>query len=234
MQKKESPRVTCPTFVKTQKPIMSRVLALLVSAFACSLAQNATQRFEFTVNLAPGAPKESFTVEVHPEWAPLGAARFQELVEANFFPGVRFFRTIKGFMTQFGINGKPEIAAQWREKKIADDPAAGLSNKKGYLSFATSGKDSRTTQIFINLVDNANLDGMGFTPFAIVTEGGMEVVDKIYSGYGEGGSGDGLDGRGPSQGRLQEEGNKYLKKVRCLPFSALLYFYLGTVYLLAS
>ena len=83
-------------------------------------------------------------------------------------------------MTQFGIPGKPEVAAQWKDKKITDDPVVG-SNKRGFVSFATSGKDSRTTQMFINLADNANLDGMGFSPFAEVTKG-METVDKIYAG----------------------------------------------------
>ena len=168
----------------------------------------------FEVNLE--GKKDSFIVEVHPEWAPLGAARFQELVAADFFPGVRFFRTIKGFMSQFGISGKPEVSKAWKDKKINDDPSVGESNQRGYLSFATSGKDSRTTQIFINLVDNKNLDSMGFTPFARVVGEGMSVVDQLYAGYGEGGNGDGLDGRGPSQGRLQEEGNRYLKKVKLL------------------
>ena len=159
-----------------------------------------------------GSERKSFKVEVHPEWAPLGAARFAELVATpNFFDGVRFFRTIAGFMSQFGIPGKPAVAAAWKDKKIADDPVV-ESNTRGMLSFATSGKDSRTTQMFINLVDNKNLDGMGFSPFGKVVEG-METVDALYSGYGEGGAGDGSDGRGPSQGRVQEEGNKYLKRV---------------------
>jgi cyclophilin family peptidyl-prolyl cis-trans isomerase len=125
---------------------------LLLAAFAA-----AAEQYEFTVNIE--GKKEAFTIEVHPEWAPLGAARFKELVGTDgFFSGVRFFRTIKGFMTQFGIPGKPAVASEWKDKKIADDPSAGISNKRGYLSFATSGKDSRTTQMFINLVENANLD----------------------------------------------------------------------------
>ena len=124
----------------------SFLIALALSAAAVL----AVEQYEFTVNIE-GA-KEAFTIEVHDEWAPLGAARFKELVALDdFFPGVRFFRTIKGFMTQFGIPGKPAVASEWKDKKIADDPSAGISNKRGYLSFATSGKDSRTTQIFINL-----------------------------------------------------------------------------------
>ena len=115
------------------------LLALLVSAVS------AVQHYKVAVNLE--GKKDSFTIAVHPEWAPLGAARFAELVETpGFFDGVRFFRTVKGFMAQFGIPGKPAMAAQWREKKILDDPVVG-SNTRGYLSFATSGKDSRTTQM---------------------------------------------------------------------------------------
>ena len=105
------------------------------------------------------------------------------------------------------MTGKPEIASEWREKKMVDDPVKG-SNTRGWLSFATSGKDSRTTQMFINLVDNTNLDGMGFAPFAQVKGDGMKVVDQLFSGYGEGAP----SGNGPEQGRIQSEGNKYLKK----------------------
>jgi len=166
---------------------------------------------EMEVNLAPGK-RGTITIDVHPEWAPLGAARFLELVDEGFFSNVRFFRAIPGFMAQFGISGKPSVAAAWRDRKIVDDPVI-KSNERGFLSFATSGKDSRTTQIFINFGDNKNLDGMGFSPFAQVTKGSLEVVDGIFQGYGEGGAGDGSDGKGPSQARLQSEGNAYLKKV---------------------
>ena len=186
----------------------------LVLAFAtAAVAAEAPYKVQFDVQLGTGT-SSSFTVEVHPEWSPIGAARFKELVtaEPTFFTGVRFFRVISGFMAQFGISGTPSVAAEWRAKKIADDPKGVKSNGRGYLSFATSGADSRTTQIFINFSDNSNLDGMGFTPFARVIDGMDTCVDKLYSGYGEGGAGDGKDGRGPSQGRLQSEGNKYLKR----------------------
>ena len=185
-----------------------RALLLLAAGWSASATP---QLYEFTVVI--GAARKAFTVEVRPEWAPLGAARFAELVaEPGFFSGVRFFRTIAGFMTQFGIAGKPEVAARWKDRKIADDPVV-ESNARGFVSFATSGKDSRTTQMFINLHDNKNLDGMGFSPFARVVGDGMAVVDELYAGYGEGGAGDGSDGRGPSQQRVQTEGNKYLKAV---------------------
>lgn len=143
----------------------------------------------------------SFELEVHPDWAPLGAARFKEMIEAEFFKGVRFFRVISGFMAQFGIHPKPAIAAEWRGKTLKDDPVV-ESNKRGYISFATSGKDSRTTQMFINFADNANLDGMGFSPFGKVLGKGMEVVDRIFAGHGE----------TPNQGEIQSKGNAYLKR----------------------
>jgi len=162
---------------------------------------------EFEVQLTFES-KGTFTLEVHPEWAPLGAKRFLELVDdtEGFWKGLRFFRVISGFMAQFGIAGNPDIAAQWKEKTIPDDPVM-ESNKRGYVSFATSGENSRTTQMFINLVDNTNLDGMGFSPFAVVVKG-MDVVDRIYSGYGEGAP----SGRGPNQMKIQLEGNRYLKR----------------------
>lgn len=98
------------------------------------------------------------------------------------------------------LQAKPDVAAVWKEKTLRDDPVL-QSNTRGSISFATSGEHSRTTQMFINFVDNTNLDSMGFSPFGRVVKG-MEVVDQIYSGYGE----------TPDQGLIQQEGNKYLKK----------------------
>merc|ERR1719506_186157 len=103
---------------------------------------------EFDVNLSPGSTGK-FVLEVHPDWAPLGAARFQEMIEADFFKGARFFRVIEGFMAQFGIHANPKIAAEWKSKTLEDDPVK-EKNTRGMVSFATSGKDSRTTQMFIN------------------------------------------------------------------------------------
>ncbi len=122
-----------------------RVAALFLAAALAGAA--AQEQYVFHVNI--GGAKKTFEVEVHPSWAPLGAARFAQLVdEPGFFDGVRFFRTIKGFMSQFGVAGKPSVAARWKEDKILDDPVV-ESNVRGHLSFATSGKDSRTTQMFI-------------------------------------------------------------------------------------
>jgi peptidyl-prolyl cis-trans isomerase A (cyclophilin A) len=148
----------------------------------------------------------SFVVEVHRAWAPLGADRFFNLVQIGFFDDIAFFRAIDGFMVQFGITGYPDVASRWRDANIKDDPVT-QSNKAGYLSFATAGPNTRTTQLFINYVDNANLDGMGFAPFGQVVEG-MDVVKKLYTGYGEGAP----RGRGPDQARLQRDGNPYLRE----------------------
>jgi peptidyl-prolyl cis-trans isomerase A (cyclophilin A) len=160
---------------------------------------------------APGTYKAKFTttqgvfvVEVTRAWAPLGADRFYNLVKNGFFDDARFFRVISGFMVQFGINGDPKTAAAWDDANIPDDPVT-QSNKRAYISFATKGPDTRTTQVFINLVDNGRLDGMGFSPFGRVISG-MEVVDALYSGYGEGAP----RGPGPAQPRIQTEGNAYL------------------------
>ncbi len=149
--------------------------------------------------------KGDFTIEVNRTWAPLGADRFYNLVKAGFFSDAAFFRVISGFMVQFGIHGNPEVAAVWRDARITDDPAV-QSNKKGYISYAMAGPNTRTSQLFINFGDNSNLDGMGFSPFGKVIEG-MDIVDSIYAGYGEGAP----MGQGPDQGRIQMQGNAYLK-----------------------
>ena len=151
-----------------------------------------------------------FEVEVHRDWAPNGADRFYNLVKNGFFDNARFFRVITGFMVQFGISGDPSVNAVLRNARIPRDPVK-ESNKRGYLTFAMqggpNGPDTRTTQVFINFRDNANLDGSGFAAFGMVTKG-MDVVDKFYAGYGEGAP----SGNGPSQERLQSEGNAYLTK----------------------
>jgi peptidyl-prolyl cis-trans isomerase A (cyclophilin A) len=146
-----------------------------------------------------------FVIEVHREWAPRGADRFYNLVRHGYYDGVRFFRVIDGFMAQFGINGDPEIAAELRLLEIADDPVT-MGNTRGRISFATRGPNTRTTQVFINFGNNSSLDSSGFAAFGEVIEG-MEVVDALYSGYGEGAP----NGRGPDQGRIQAEGNAYLE-----------------------
>ena len=127
-------------------------------------------------------------------------------MKSGYFEDCRFFRVLDDFMAQIGINGDPAVASAWRDAKIADDPVK-QSNKRGFVSFATAGPGTRTTQFFINFKDNSNLDKSGFAAFGEVTDG-MSVADKLYSGYGEGGP----RGQGPEQGRIQGEGNEYMMK----------------------
>lgn len=150
--------------------------------------------------------KGDFVVVVNREWSPHGADRFFNLVRKGFYDETRFFRVLEGFMAQFGINGNPEVAAAWRSATIPDDSVV-HSNVRGTLSFATGGPNTRTTQLFINYADNSRLDGMGFSPFGEVIEG-MDVVDALYAGYGEGAP----SGQGPNQARMQSEGNDYLEQ----------------------
>lgn len=139
-----------------------------------------------------------FVVEIHRDWAPLGADRFYNLVRRGFFTNASFFRVVPGFVVQFGLNADPAINKVWEEAKIPDD-AVKQSNKRGTLVFATAGPNTRTTQLFINFVDNGRLDGMGFAPFGEVIEG-MDAVDKIYSGYGQ----------QPRQDLITAQGDAYL------------------------
>jgi peptidyl-prolyl cis-trans isomerase A (cyclophilin A) len=159
---------------------------------------------KFTVKLATTAG--DIFIDVDKSWAPIGADRIYNLVRAGYYDDVAFFRVISGFMAQVGINGDPAVNKVWREAQIKDDPAGKQSNTRGMVSFATAGPNTRTTQFFINFGNNARLDGMGFAPFGKVRN--MDVVDKLNAKYGEGAP----QGRGPSQGRVQGEGNAYLKK----------------------
>src|SRR5437762_7934809 len=171
-----------------------------------ALKEMAPAQFKVNFDTSAGV----FEVEVHRDWAPNGADRFYNLVKNGFFDNARFFRVISGFMVQFGLNGDPAISAVWRDARIPRDPVK-EGNKRGNITFAMqggpNGPDTRTTQMFINFGDNSQLDSSGFAAFGKVTKG-MDVVDKIYSGYGEGAP----SGRGPEQGRVQAEGNAYLTK----------------------
>ncbi|MFO0977614.1 MAG: peptidylprolyl isomerase [Planctomycetaceae bacterium] len=140
-----------------------------------------------------------FVVEIDRAWAPRGAYRFKELVDSGFYNDCRFFRVVSGFVVQFGMNGDPKINSRW-DRTILDDPVA-QTNRRGYVTFATSGPDSRTTQLFINLNANPNLDGMGFAPIGKVIEG-LHVIDNINAEYAE----------QPNQQLIKETGNEYLKR----------------------
>jgi peptidyl-prolyl cis-trans isomerase A (cyclophilin A) len=150
--------------------------------------------------------KGAFTVKVTRAWAPNGADRFYNLVKIGFFDGTRFFRVISGFMAQFGISGEPAVTAKWHDATIPDDPVT-QSNTRSFVTFATAGPNTRTTQIFINFGDNKQLDGSGFSPFGQVVDG-MSVVDALDAEYGEGAP----NGNGPAQSRIESDGNAYLTK----------------------
>jgi peptidyl-prolyl cis-trans isomerase A (cyclophilin A) len=145
--------------------------------------------------------KGNVVLEIHRDWAPLGADRFYNLVRGGFFTDAAFFRVVPNFMVQFGLSGNPAVNNAWANTNFRDDPVK-ESNKRGYITFAkTSLPNSRSTQLFINFKDNAFLDSQGFAPFGTVVEG-MDVVDKINSSYGE----------RPDQGKITAEGKAYLDK----------------------
>ncbi len=147
--------------------------------------------------------KGMFVIEVHRDWAPIGADRFYNLVKNGFYDDGRFFRVLDGFMAQFGMNGDPSVQKVWSNANIKDDPPK-QGNKRAYVTFAkAAAPNSRSTQVFINFVDNDFLDSQGFAPFGQVVQG-MDVVDKLYGGYGR--------QNVPDQGRITNEGNAYLAK----------------------
>jgi peptidyl-prolyl cis-trans isomerase A (cyclophilin A) len=172
---------------------MSTDPALLKPA---SLTAKAPESYE--VKLA--TTKGDIVIQVTRAWAPLGADRFYNLVRHGFYNDAAFFRIVPGFVVQFGLSGDPAVNRAWKNANIKDDPVK-ESNRPGALTFATAGPNTRTTQLFINLGNNAPLDGQGFAPFGQVTSG-MDVVQKLYSGYGE----------RPDQGAITNEGKAYIDK----------------------
>jgi len=144
-----------------------------------------------------------FTMTVTRSWAPLGADRFYNLVKHHFYDNASVFRVVPNFVAQFGLSAYPPVSAAWSKANITDDPVT-QTNKRGYVTFATAGPNTRTTQLFINLKDNARLDSMGFAPFAVVDATGMNVVDMFYDQYG--------DNAGPNQELIEKQGKPYLDK----------------------
>jgi len=162
-----------------------------------SLKETAPATYRANFDTSAGA----IVIEVHRDWAPLGADRFYNLVKNGFFDNARFFRVVPNFMVQFGMNGDPAVTAAWQGATLKDEPTK-ETNKKGYVTFAKTGApNSRGTQVFINFKDNGFLDSQGFAPFGQVVSG-MDVAEKITSQYGE----------SPNQGRITVEGNAYLTK----------------------
>jgi peptidyl-prolyl cis-trans isomerase A (cyclophilin A) len=161
-----------------------------------SLKAKAPETFKVKMTTTKG----DVIIQVNRAWAPLGADRFYNLIRGGFYKDAAFFRVIPGFVAQFGIPARPDVGKVWEEARIADDKVT-QSNKRGTLTFATAGPNTRTTQIFINFRDNTPLDTQGFAPFGTVTEG-MDLVDKFFSGYGE----------APNQGLITSQGKAYLDK----------------------
>ena len=163
-----------------------------------SLTEKAPATYKVKLDTSAGP----IVIEVHREWAPLGADRFYNLVKNGFYDGARFFRVLPGFMAQVGMNGDPAIQKVWGRSNFNDDPVK-QSNKRGFVTFAKTGApNSRSTQFYINYADNSNLDPQGFAPFGQVVSG-MEAADKLYS-YGR--------QNVPDQGMITNEGNAYLQK----------------------
>lgn len=175
---------------------MKRAVCLLhLLLGACSKADQAPPDFKARFDTSKGP----FVVEVHRDWAPHGVDRFYELLQSGYYDEARFFRVLPGFVVQWGIAKDPKVSAQWRQKTIPDDPVK-QSNRLGHITYAKSGPDTRTTQLFINLADNVSLDATGFAPFGKVIEG-MDVVQNLYAGYRQ----------TPQQNLIQLQGNDYLQ-----------------------
>lgn len=175
-----------------------------VSSAALLDPSAASERAPDTYTVKLKTTKGVVLIDVTRAWAPLGADRFYSLVRMGYYDDVAFFRTIIGFMSQFGIHGDPAVNAVWSQAAIPDDTPT-QSNTYGMVSFAMAGAGTRTTQVFINSMDNSRLDGMGFAPFGKVRD--MKVAEKFWGGYGEGAP----SGKGPRQDYIQAQGNEYLR-----------------------
>jgi len=153
--------------------------------------------------------KGPIVLRVHRDWAARGADRFHSLVRGGFYDGQAFFRVIRGFVAQFGLHGDTLVSEAWQERKLTDDSVR-TENVRGTLTFARSGVNSRTTQLFINLGDNRPLDranGFGFSPIGRVVEG-LGALDALNAEYS------GPNGRelptGPNQDSIRARGDAYL------------------------
>jgi peptidyl-prolyl cis-trans isomerase A (cyclophilin A) len=195
--------VGCSKKEAEKQEAASKISNKILNPDPAELNQPAPAKFQVKFETSKG----DFVVEVYRDWSPHGADRLYYLAKNGFYDDARFFRVIDGFMAQFGYHGDPKVIQAWQNLTIPNDLVK-QSNLPGYVSFAKSQlPNSRTTQLFINYVDNSRLDSYGFSPVGKVIEG-MDVVDNLYSGYGEGAP----QGRGPSQQMIQQSGNEYLNK----------------------
>jgi peptidyl-prolyl cis-trans isomerase A (cyclophilin A) len=208
----EQPKAEVPAQPKTETPTPQPEVAASAPAAltkqgydrallrAALLKEKAPDTFKVKFTTTRG----DFTVTVTRAWAPLGADRFYNLVKHHFYDNASFFRVVPGFVVQFGISAYPPVAAAWADANIKDEPVVG-SNKRGYLTYAkTSMPNTRSTQVFINLADNAGLDRQGFSPFGVVDAQGMKVVDMLYDQYSS--------NSGPDQDQISKLGKPYLDK----------------------
>lgn len=198
---------------------MRKILVVLTALAlgACSSKPTKTEEDKAVSKKSEQAPprfyakfettKGDFILEVVRDWAPRGTDRFYELLQDKYYDGSRFFRVRPGFIVQFGISKDPKQSELWRQLKLPDDPVK-QKNLKGYVSYAMAGPGSRTTQVFVNLANNSALDSSGFAPFARVVEG-MDVVEKLYAGYGEVQA---LGGGGPDSQKIEGLGEEYLAR----------------------
>ena len=190
---------TTPSLRKVRR-ILTRIRQCTAPILLCSIPRRLPPKLPISIEATFKTTAGDFVVQVTRAWAPLGADRFYNLVKHGYFTDASFFRVVPGFVVQFGLSANPELNKVWSKAAIKDDPVT-QSNHLGYLTFATAGANTRTTQLFISLADNTRLDSMGFAPFGQVTSG-MDVVQKIFSGYGE----------APDQAAITAEGKPYLDK----------------------
>lgn len=188
---------------------LSAALFAVLLAFSISCGKKSAEMkpapAQYKVRL--NTTKGEVLILVHRDWSPLGADHFYELTNMHFYDGDYFFRFVRGFIVQWGINGDPKVNKDWSEIPIRDDPPR-VSNKIGTVVYAAAGPNSRTTQVFINLGDNSrSLDPQGFTPFGEVIQG-MENVMSFYAEYGDGPP----NGTGPDQAAIAQIGNPYLEE----------------------
>jgi len=190
------------TLTMTRRLFMLALTALtLVAAPQPTAAQVTDEQAPPTFRARFETSQGPFVIEVQREWAPIAADRFYTLVRRGFYDDARFFRVLSGFMTQFGLNGDPKIQGEYALANLLDEPPK-QSNLRGFVSFAKeSSPNTRYTMVFINYKDNSYLDADGFAPFGQVVTG-MEIVEKLYSGYGR--------QNVPDQRRIKSEGNAYL------------------------